>query len=107
MEIIQEIKCMKPKYDDVIRLTHEKDHKRIHEHSKKEHLNYSESYFLNKNIKVTFRVLIQWYKSLITFNIYLSKPSQQIYLYVMRVQSKEINIQMILLQKLFINSKSI
>lgn len=33
---------MKPKNDDVIRLTHEKDHKRIHEHSKKELLKYAE-----------------------------------------------------------------
>ncbi|CAK85071.1 unnamed protein product (macronuclear) [Paramecium tetraurelia] len=59
MEIIQEIKCMKPKNGDVIRLTHEKDHKRIHEHSKKELLKYAESSFLNKNVKVSFSLLIQ------------------------------------------------
>ncbi|CAD8042907.1 unnamed protein product [Paramecium primaurelia] len=59
MEIIQEIKCMKPKNDDVIQLTHEKDYKRIHEHSKKELLKYAEQCFIDKNLKVSFSQLIQ------------------------------------------------
>ncbi|CAD8052783.1 unnamed protein product [Paramecium sonneborni] len=59
MEIIQDIKCIKPKNDEIIRLTHERDHHRIYEHSKKELLKSAKQCFLNKNIKVSFSLLIQ------------------------------------------------